>query len=320
MKTKRNLKSMVLLAAVAAGITFSSCNKDTDTIPDLDTTTNTITDIVVAGEDFSILESAVVKADLQGTLRGTGPFTVFAPDNDAFAAAGISASTINSLSASDLESLLLYHTLNGEVKAADVPAGPNAKVVTANGDSVFVTSNTSGVFVNGIKVKTADVDADNGVVHVLSKALTPASGNIVETAVASGLDSLVKAVTTATNATGGDPTLASTLSTATLTVFAPTNAAFTQLLTDLSLTDINDIPIQTLLDVLQYHVVPGRAFSSDLTNGPLGMLAGGNTTIDLSNGATITGTNNGTNSSTITATDIMTTNGVVHLIDRVLLP
>jgi uncharacterized surface protein with fasciclin (FAS1) repeats len=322
MKTKRNLKSMVLLAAVAVGMTLSSCNKDTDTIPDpIDPTTNTITDIVVAGDDFSILESAVVKADLQGTLSGTGPFTVFAPDNDAFAAAGISASTIASLSASDLESLLLYHTLNGKIEAADVPAGPNAKVVTANGDSVFVTRNTSGVFVNGIQVKTADVSADNGVVHVLTKALTPASGNIVETAVASGLDSLVKAVTTATNAMGGDPTLANTLSTATLTVFAPTNAAFTQLLTDLSVTDINDIPIQTLLDVLQYHVVPGRAFSSDLANGPLGMLAGGNTTIDLSgNPPTITGTNNGTNSSAITATNIMCTNGVVHLIDRVLLP
>lgn len=323
MKLTKNLLTIAVAFSTSV-LLFTSCNKDTDTIPEPDPVTNTITDIVVAGADFSILESAVIKADLQGTLSGTGPFTVFAPDNDAFAAANITASTITSLSAADLEDLLLYHTLTSEIKAADVPAGPNAKVIAANGDSIFVTSNANGVFVNGIAVKTADVTADNGVIHVLSQALTPASGNIVQTAVAAGLDSLVKAVTTATTAAGGDPNLATTLSNSILTVFAPTNAAFTDLLADLSLTDINDIPINTLLAVLQYHVVGNRAFSSDLANGPLGMLAGGNTTINLSNGTnggpTITGNGNGGNSSDITATNILCTNGVVHLVDRVLRP
>ncbi|HRF18779.1 MAG TPA: fasciclin domain-containing protein, partial [Chitinophagaceae bacterium] len=131
---------------------------------------------------------------------------------------------------------------------------------------------------------------------------------------------LVKAVTRATTAPGGDPTLAGTLGSATLTVFAPTNAAFTQLLGALSLTDINQIPIGTLLAVLRYHVVGGRAFSSDLTNGNLAMLAGGNTTVSLTTGATIRGNGNGGNASNITATNIVCRNGVVHLIDRVLLP
>ena len=112
-----------------------------------------------------------------------------------------------------------------------------------------------GVNVNGIKVSTADVAADNGVVHVIGRVLMPPAGNIVETAVASGLDSLVKAVLRATNGPGGDPTLANTLSTARLTVFAPTNAAFTQLLGALSLTDINQIAMPTLLAVLRYHEV-----------------------------------------------------------------
>ena len=114
----------------------------------------------------------------------------------------------------------------------------------------------------------------------------------METAVASGVDSLVKAVLRATNGPGGDQTLANTLSTARLTVFAPTNAAFTQLLGALSLTDINQIAMPTLLAVLRYHVVGVRAFSSDLANGNLAMLAGGNTAINLSNetggGPTIT--------------------------------
>ena len=318
----KNFAKTTFLALMAGSlISLSSCKKD-DPAP----TPNTITNVVVGNASFSVLKEAVVKAGLDGTLSGTGPFTVFAPDNTAFAAAGITSATVTALSPAALSELLLYHTIGANIPAASVPAGPNAKVVTAGGDSVFVTKNASGVYVNGIKVVTADVAADNGVIHVLAKSLNKPSGNIVATAQAagSGLDSLVKAVVRANNAPGGDPTLITTLSTATITVFAPTNAAFTQLLGALSLTDINQIPVATLLAVLRYHVVGGRAFSSDLANGNLAMLAGGNTTINLTNGTggvpTILGTNNGGNKSNIVATNIMCRNGVVHAIDRVLIP
>lgn len=311
------------LVAALSGliIVLSSCNKDND--PAIN---NTITDVVVNAASFSVLEEAVVKANLATTLSGAGPFTVFAPDNTAFANAGITSATVASLSATQLSDLLLYHTIGSKIIASAVPAGPNAKVVTAGGDSVFVTRNASGVYVNGIKVAVADIAADNGVIHQLSKALNKPAGNIVATAQApgSGLDSLVKAVVRANNAPGGDPTLIATLSNATLTVFAPTNAAFTQLLGALSITDINNIPVPTLLAVLRYHVVGGRAFSSDLANGNLGMLAGGNTTINLTNGSgggpTIKGNGNGVNLSNIVGTNLMCRNGVVHVIDRVLLP
>jgi len=297
------------------------CDKDDDDTP---AATNTVTDLVVADASFSTLEAAVVKANLATTLSGAGPFTVFAPDDAAFSASGITSATINTLTPAQLQAILLYHTLGSKILASDVPAGPNAKVVTASGDSVFVTRNASGVYINGIKVSQADINASNGVIHKIGRVLNPPAGTIVETAVASGLDSLVKAVTRATTAPGGDPSLAGTLGTATLTVFAPTNAAFTNLLSALSLTNINDIPIATLLAVLRYHVVAGRAFSSDLANGSLAMLAGGNTTINLTNGTggapTITGTNNGGTSSNITATNIICRNGVVHIIDKVLIP
>ena len=250
--------------------------------------------------------------------------TVFAPDDAAFTASGITNTVLNSLTPAEVQSILLYHTIGSKITAADVPAGPNAKVTTASGDSVFVTKNGSGVFINGIKVNTADVGADNGVIHVIGRVLNPPVGNIVETAVASKLDSLVKAVTRASTAPGGDPTLATTLSTAKLTVFAPTNAAFTQLLGILGLTNINQIPIGTLVAVLKYHVVSGRAFSSDLSNASLAMLAGGNSTVNLTNGTgglpTILGNGNSSNKSNITATNIVCRNGVVHLIDRVILP
>jgi len=302
---------------------LTGCDKDDD---GSGVQSNTITDVVVRTDDFSTLESAVIKAGLQTTLSGTGPFTVFAPDNTAFTASGITSTALNALTAAQAQTILLYHTLPGSVASSAVPAGPNAKVITASGDSVFVTRNANGVFVNGVRVTQADIAASNGVIHRIGRVLNPPVGNIIQTASApgSGLDSLVKAITRANNAAGGDPNLITTLSNGTLTVFAPTNAAFTQLLAALGTNDINNIPVATLLAVLRYHVVAGRAFSSDLNNGNLMMLAGGNTTINLTNGTnggpTITGSGNASNRSNIVTTNIVARNGVVHTIDRVLLP
>ncbi len=330
MKTNLSFKDLFLFLTIGAFtvVTTSSCDKDDDPV----VVTNTITDKVVADASFSLLEKAVVKAGLAETLKSTGPFTVFAPDDAAFAASGISTATIDGYTADQLKKLLLYHTVASKILAADVPAGPNAKVLTANvtPDSIFVTKNASGVFINGIKVTAADVTADNGVIHKLEKVLIPASGNVVETAIATsggdnGLDSLVVAVVRADAAAPG---LINTLSSVTLTVFAPTNKAFRDLLSALSLNNISQVPIDILIAVLQYHVVPSRAFSSDLANGALPMLANGSTTISLT-GPTIKGNNSvlnlsvsgsATNTCNIIATNVLCRNGVVHLIDRVLLP
>ncbi len=318
---RKRYQLLTILLCFCIPLIISSCKNDDDTPV---TATNTITDQVVISANFSLLETAVLKANLQATLSSAGPFTVFAPDNAAFAASGLTEAKINSLTSMEVKNILLYHTISAKIMAADVPAGPNEKVITEGGDSVFVTKNTNGVFINGVRVNTADVSADNGVIHIIGRVLMPPAGNIVETAVAAGLDSLVKAVTIATTAPGGDPSLAGTLGSAKLTVFAPTNAAFSQLLTLLSLSKIEDIPVATLLAVLRYHVVGDRAFSSDLTNGNITMLASGSTMVNLTNGSsggpTITGNGNNSIKSNITATDIVCRNGVVHLIDRVLLP
>jgi uncharacterized surface protein with fasciclin (FAS1) repeats len=299
-----------------------SCDKDDD---NNETPSNqTITEVVVANNDYSTLESAVIKANLQATLAGAGPFTVFAPDDAAFTASGVTS--LNGLSSEQLTKILLYHTLNQKVPATSVPAGPNAKVTTASGDSVFVTSNPAGVFINGVKVEQADINASNGVIHRVGRVLMPPSGDLVTTVQLEGigLDSLVKAVLRAANGVGGDPSLLTSLQSATLTVFAPNNEAFTQLLSALGVSDINDIPVATLLAVLQYHVVPGRAFSSDLGNGSLEMLGSGSTTVNLTNGAnggpSITGSSSTTNKANIVSTNMMATNGVIHVIDAVLLP
>ena len=304
---------------------LSACNKDDDGGTN-EQKSNTITDLVVNADDLTTLESAVIKAGLQTTLSGPGPFTVFAPNDAGFTASGITSATLSSLTADQVKNILLYHTLPSKIISTAVPAGPNAKVTTASGDSVFVTRNASGVYVNGIKVIQADIEATNGTVHKIGRVLIPPAGTIVQTAQApgSGLDSLVKALVRANNGPGGDPNLLTTLGSGTLTVFAPTNAAFTQLLTVLGTNDINNIPVATLLAVLRYHVVGGRAFSSDLANGNLTMLAGGNSTINLTNGTgggpSITGNGNSGNKSNIVGTNLVARNGVVHLIDRVLLP
>ncbi|RYE26944.1 MAG: hypothetical protein EOP48_34790 [Sphingobacteriales bacterium] len=162
------------LALVLSSSLLMACSDDDDPISQ----DNTIAGKVISSADFSTLEDAMNKANLQTTLRGTGPFTVFAPDNAAFAASGITPAVLNSLTSDQAATILLYHTLAAEVMAANVPAGPNAKVITASGDSIYVTRNASGVYVNGIPVTQADIDATNGVIHKISRVLLPPAGNL----------------------------------------------------------------------------------------------------------------------------------------------
>lgn len=303
---------------VAFLFVLSSCNKDDDDIP-------TISGLASDRASLTTLNTAVIKGGLAAKLNGTEQLTLLAPTNDAFAAAGITNAVLESLSSNDVANILYYHVIPSKILAADMPAGPNAKVLTYNGDSVFVTKNSNGVFVNGIKVSEADVLASNGVIHTLSTGvLIPAPGNILATATANGLDSMVKALNFAATGAGGDPTIATSIATDLLTVFAPSNAAFTALLADLGLTDITQIPIATLIATLKFHAIQGRTFSSDLTNGNLTMVSGGITTITLPSGtstvATISGFGNGTNTAKITKVNIVSRNGVIHVIDKILIP
>ncbi len=304
-----------------------SCSKDEAGTTPAD---NTITGKVTSDASLSLFEKAMIKAGLNTTLSGTGPFTVFAPDDAAFAVSGITSASIDAMTTDDIKKLLLYHTLTSKIMAADMPAGPNAKILTANSpvDSVFVTKNSAGIFVNGIKVTAVDIAASNGVIHKLEKALLYPKANMVATVQASsggdnGLDSLARAITIVNLASPG---LIALLNSNVLTVFAPTNKAFRDLLAALpgAPASLNDIPVATLGAALSYHVVPGRVFSANLANGSLTMFAGGNTTINLTNGSgggpTITGNGNAGLKSNIVAINIMSTNGVLHVIDRVLLP
>lgn len=292
---------------------FTSCDKD-----ETNDSPKTITDIATANSNFTLLESAVVKANLASTLSSAGPFTVFAPDDAAFNGSGITSSVIGSLSADQLKDILLYHTLDSKVMAANVPAGPNAAVTTAGGGTLYVTKNSNGVFVNGWKVTTADIAASNGVIHSIEHALMPPAGNLVEVAQAnSNLTYLVAAVVRASE---GSTNVAQVLSSdGAFTVFAPTNQAFI----DAGFPTIASIQAadpNTLASILTYHVLAARAFSSDLSNGQsLTAVNDGAITVGIGSNATVKGNSN-TSPANITAVNIMASNGVVHVIDKVLLP
>ena len=185
---------------------------------------------------------------------------------------------------------------------------------------VYVSKSSAGVFLNGTtQVVTADVAASNGVIHAINKVLLPPAGTVVAAAGATpSLSVLVQALqrpaAAALLAAANDPK-------ANLTVFAPTNAAFQALLTKLGYTSLSQIPDATLVAVLQAHVVNGaRAFSTDLTDKQAVTTLNGSVTIGVSGaGVTVAAKNNPTPANVVAA-NVLTNNGVVHVIDQVLLP
>ncbi len=317
MKLNRKIKQLSGMAAalMVCSMMTVSCSKDDDNPME---TSGTISAMISMNKDYSILATAVTKAGLGETLSSTGPFTVFAPNNEAFESSGITAADINNMSAESLKSVLLYHTLTSKIVAANVPAGPNAEVKTVNGANVYVTKNSNGVFVNGWAVNSADMMATNGVVHGISHVLMPATKNIVELATSnSNLSFLVAAVLRASQGTTNVAQLLS--GSGSYTVFAPTNQAFINA-GFTTIASINQADPSVLTKILTYHVLSNRAFSSDLSDGQmLNTLNGEKITVKLSGKAMLKGKSN-TSESTITGLNMLATNGVVHVIDQVLLP
>ncbi len=289
-------------------IAVASCDKDDDTPTDTNKVVN-----VASTNGFTTLVSAIGTAGLTATLNGTGPFTVFAPTNAAFSAITPPSDPVA------LGTILKYHVLSGKVLAAALPTSYNPGVVTLNGDSVYVKKFASGnAYVNGVKVDKADVDASNGAVHVIGTVLLPPAASIVAVAQS---DTSFKLLVQAVVKCG----LATALSTpGSLTVFAPTNTAFKAVGFDsTAISNANAATVNTLTNVLLYHVVPVRAFSADLVEGlttaPT-LLSGKSLTFSIAGGAKVTGSGNAGTASNIVKVNIVAKNGVVHVIDRVLLP
>lgn len=262
---------------------------------------------------FGILMAALEKTQLTSTVA-KNRFTVFAPSDEAFeslfGALGISG--IKDLTAEQLTPILLYHVVENPVFSNQLKQG---FVPTVNGSAIEVKL-SNGVMINDASVVRADLKALNGAIHVIDKVLLPPTKSIVE--IAQGLPQfsiLVQAVVKAG--------LAEALSSkGSYTVFAPTNDAFVALLGELGAGSLNDIPVETLKNVLLYHVVGSRVYSSDLPAGPYTvptLLTGKSFSINAST-LKITDLNNREAGLVPALLNVQATNGVIHVIDRVILP
>ena len=254
------------------------------------------------------LVAALVHADLVTALQGEGPFTVFAPTDDAFAAAGIDLTTFDTDEENaTLVDILTYHVYAGSVEAAQVTDGMTATML--NGDDATFTVTNESVMIGDATVTMADVMASNGIIHVIDKVLMPPADLVDIPTVAQGTgihDSLVAAVIQAE--------LLSTLQgEGPFTVFAPTDDAFTAAGVDLAALD-NDEGKAALTNILLYHVVSGAVPSSAVTDGLVAAAVNGDDlTFTVGDGVMV-------NDANVILADVMASNGIIHVIDKVLIP
>jgi transforming growth factor-beta-induced protein len=259
----------------------------------------TVADIAI-DNGFTTLVTAVVQEELLPSL--TNPLanlTVFAPNNAAFQdlADEIGTTVAGLLALPELSDILLYHVLGTEVLSSAVTNGAIVQPLS-NLNTLKLTATAAGdVFVNQAEVIAVDITSDNGVVHVL---------DAVVLAIDNGFSTLVTAVVTAELL----PALSDPFSE--YTVFAPTNQAFTDLATALN-TNLNGIlALPNLADILLYHVVDGTVLSTQLTAGPVATLEGSDVIVSLTGGVKI-------NDANVTTADVLADNGVVHVLDKVIL-
>jgi uncharacterized surface protein with fasciclin (FAS1) repeats len=257
------------------------------------------------------LVAAVVQAELLATLQGNGPFTLFAPTDQAFADAGIDLAALDTAEGkATLTDILLYHVVAGAVPSSAVTECMSATAV--NGQSLSFTVGDT-VMVNGATVTLADVNTSNGVIHVIDKVLSPTDtpNDLPRTAQCTGVhNSLVAAVIQA-------ELLATLQGEGPFTLFAPTDQAFADAGIDLAALDTPEGKA-ALTDILLHHVYSGAVLSADLTDGMVvQMVNGDNITLTVTTGMSASVL---IGNATVTGADVMTSNGVIHVIDKVLMP
>ncbi len=305
---KRMIKWLAALGVVSA---LAACGSDDDPQRNL-------VEKLQGDARFTILVEAVVAAGLADTLDGPDQFTVFAPTNDAFAALLAELGVTKDELLNDkplLTAVLQYHVLSGVVRSTDVQLG---KAITPLAGGIFKIDAPAGVLTatdgrnRTARVTQTDIEASNGVIHVLDRVILPANLDIVETALGNpDFSLLVEAVVAAD--------LADTLKgPGPFTVFAPTNAAFAALLAELGVSKDDLFADKALLTkVLTYHVLAGRVLKADVPVGsPIPTVQGDTFTVDSS----LMITDKNARMAAIVATDVFATNGVIHVIDKVILP
>lgn len=268
-----------------------------------------IVSTAVEAGSFKTLAAALTAADLVEALQGDGPFTVFAPTDDAFAK--LPEGTVETLLKPEnkdaLIGVLTYHVVPGSVMAEQVVALNGAE--TLNGQRVDIAVSDDGVKVDAANVVKTDIECTNGVIHVIDSVILPASDDIPTTAAKAGtfktLLAAVEAADLVGALTGKGP----------FTVFAPTDDAFAALPEGTIETLLKPENKDQLVAILKYHVVSGRIYSdAALAAGEAETLQGSEIHISVEDGKAQV------NDAGLVATDIDASNGVIHVIDQVILP
>lgn len=252
---------------------------------------------------FTELAALAIEADLVSTLKSEGPFTVFAPTDDAFKKLPLDVLHAVEDNAEMLKTVLTYHVVPGKLLAADLVPGT---LTTVAGADLTVTKDGDQVYINGNAVAAADVEASNGVIHVMGDVLVPPIGDIIEVATTlPGFGTLAELVTQAglvETLKGEGP----------FTVFAPVDAAF-EALDAATLAAVQADP-ELLKTVLTYHVIAGKLTTEDLKEGKVTTVAGVDLTVTKQDGQTLIDGN------PIAVQNVLATNGIIHAMGNVLVP
>lgn len=311
----RRLRVAALLPILALGI--AACGDDDDIT---DPGPGSLVDVAAAEPRLDRLVSALEAADLDPALEATGPFTVFAPVNSAFDAlpAATLTALLNDQNEELLTSILTYHVVNGAVFADDLSDGQVITTLQGSQLTVGIDGTTGAVSLTDVSGQTvgvieADIEASNGVIHLIDTIVLP-NFDLFDTAV---LDPQLQTLAAGIRAAGLEETVRTG---ELLTIFGPTNTAFEGLpsgtLDFLLLEENQDI----LASIITYHVVEGEVLAGDLTDGQVIMTVQGDELTVNIEGTTVTLTDVGGNEVGVVATDIQATNGVIHKIDGVVMP
>jgi len=269
--------------------------------------TTTVYDIISDSDAHNTLEAAIGAVGLDEALMGEGPFTVFAPTDDAFAA--LPEGTVESLLEDPegaLTQILLYHVVGSKAMSTDLSDGQ--MIATLQGKEVEVKIMDGKVYINNAMVTIEDIEADNGVVHVIDAVLLPPTTTVYDIISDSDAHNTLEA---AIGAAGLDEAL---MGEGPFTVFAPTNDAF-EALPEGTVESLLEDPEGALTQILLYHVVGSKAMSTDLSDGQMiATLQGKEVEVKIMDGKVYI------NNAMVTIEDIEADNGVVHVIDAVLLP
>jgi len=302
---------LIQLLLVSLSVFLFSCADETTLKP------KTATDLIIEDSNFSTFYAAIKHAEMVDALK-SGNFTVFAPNNEAFENSGYpGVAGITSLSKDSVRNIIAYHIIPGKILKSDaIVQQENSQYMTQAVDDIYVSRYDSILYVNGAKIIRSDVNIDNGVLHVIDHVLSPPRKNIFQELFSSPRFSFL----TAAIVRASSPVMNLLNSpTGVYTLFAADNEAFARS----GYATVESIEAENpekLANLLQYNIVVGRLFTGSILGDKITPVKGTNILVTTNNGIKLTGSGNSGQPSLIIEPNQTAKNGVIHVVDRLLLP